>query len=78
VLVVRGVSLAQPARTVGQGHLKLRLLQDGAELDAVGWGMGALAGTLAPGSPFDIAFRLERDEWNGEPRLQAKIADIRA
>jgi hypothetical protein len=29
------------------------------------------------GSKVDIAFRLERDEYRGESRLQARIADIR-
>ena len=33
---------------------------------------------LTPGAPFDIAFRLERDEYRGESRLQARLADIRA
>jgi single-stranded-DNA-specific exonuclease len=78
VLLARGVHLAAPARVIGQGHLKLRLAQEGAHLEAVGWGMGARAATLDPAAPIDVAFRLERDEWNGEARLQAKLADIRA
>jgi single-stranded-DNA-specific exonuclease len=78
VLLSRGVRLAAPPRVVGQGHLKLRLAGAGAELDAVGWGMGALAPSLDPHASFDVAFRLERDDWNGEQRLQAKLADIRA
>ncbi|HEU4565374.1 MAG TPA: DHHA1 domain-containing protein, partial [Gemmatimonadaceae bacterium] len=78
VLLARGVRLAQTPRVVGQGHLKLRLAQDGVELDAVGWGMGARAQELRAASSLDVAFRLERDEWNGQPRLQAKLADVRA
>jgi hypothetical protein len=27
-------------------------------------------------TPFDIAYRLERDDWNGAPRLQAKLASV--
>lgn len=77
VIAARGVRLAYPARVVGQGHLKLRLIQDGAELEAMGWGMGALATELDPALPYDVAFRLERDDWNGERRLVAKLADIR-
>ncbi|MDQ3698490.1 MAG: single-stranded-DNA-specific exonuclease RecJ [Gemmatimonadota bacterium] len=77
VLLARGVRLARPPRVVGAGHLKLRLAADGAELDAIGWGMGALAPQLVPDVAFDVAFRIERDDWNSEPRLQAKLADIR-
>jgi hypothetical protein len=32
---------------------------------------------LEAGAVVDVAFRLERDEWNGEPRLQARLADVR-
>lgn len=77
VLAVRDVRLACDARVVGPDGLKLRLAGDGAELDAIGWGMGALAPGLRAGDALDVAFRLERDEWNGQARLQAKLADIR-
>lgn len=88
VLVARGVHLDAAPRIVGQGsaggsgdpggHLKLRLAGDtGPPLDAIGWGMASRAGELTPGTPVDVAFRLERDEWNGEVRLQAHLADIR-
>jgi len=77
VLVARGVRLGAAPRTVGNGHLKLRLASDGTELDAIGWGMGALAAELDVATPIDVAFRLERDAWNGVERLQARLADIR-
>ncbi|HEU4641234.1 MAG TPA: single-stranded-DNA-specific exonuclease RecJ [Gemmatimonadaceae bacterium] len=78
VLVSRGVHLAAPPRVVGQGHLRLTLAaSDGSRLDAIGWGMGALAPELDLVTPFDVAYRLERDEWNGESRLQARLAAVR-
>jgi len=76
VLVSRGVRLSAPPRVMGDGHLKLRLETHGPDLEAVGWGMAALAGELDAGSTIDIAYRLERDEWNGVPRLQAKLAAV--
>jgi hypothetical protein len=39
--------------------------------------MGSRAAEINPSLPFDVAFRLERDEWNGESRLQGKLADFR-
>ena len=77
VLAVRGVRLTSDARVVGPDGLKLRLAADGVELDAIGWGMGGQAPELRAGDLLDVAFRLERDEWNGQQRLQAKLADIR-
>lgn len=76
VLVSRGVRLAAPPRVMGDGHLKLRLQTGGPDLEAIGWGMGALASELGVGSSIDIAYRLERDEWNGQARLQAKLAAV--
>jgi single-stranded-DNA-specific exonuclease len=76
VLVSRGVRLAAPPRVMGDGHLKLLLQTDGPALEAIGWGMGALANELDVGAPIDIAYRLERDEWNGAARLQAKLAAV--
>jgi single-stranded-DNA-specific exonuclease len=77
VFVARGVRLAGAPRTVGQGHLKLRLEQEGAVLDAIGFGLGALAVDLRADARVDVAFRLELDEWDGAPRLQARLADVR-
>ena len=79
VFVARQVRLARAPRAVGKGgtHLKLTLSDGGAELDAIGWGMGERAAMLGAG-PVDVAFRLERDEYMGQSRLQAKLADLRA
>ncbi len=76
VFAARNVSLAGPPRVVGKDTLKLRLATTAGELDAIGWGMGELVGALGAGRPVDIAFRLERDEYRGESRLQAKLADV--
>ena len=77
LLVARGVRLAAAPRVVGTDGLRLRLAAGDGELEAIGWGMAARLPELALGAPFDVAFRLERDEYRGESRLQAKLADIR-
>jgi hypothetical protein len=40
--------------------------------------MADRAGELALGSYFDVAYRIERDSYNGTSRLVAKLADFRA
>ncbi len=78
VLVSRGVSLGAPPRVVGKDGLRLVLQGGGHTLTAIGWGMAARRGELGIGRSLDVAFRLDRDEWNGESRLQARLADFRS
>ena len=78
VFVSRSVTLAQPPRIVGKDGLRLVLRQGARDLPALGWTMAARAEGLAQGQRIDVAYRLERDEYNGESRLQAKLVDFRA
>jgi single-stranded-DNA-specific exonuclease len=76
VMVARNVSLAAPPKVVGKDGLKLRLATGAGELEAIGWGMADRIGEFDVAKPVDVAFRLERDEYRGMSRLQARIADI--
>ena len=79
VLLTRGVRLAAPPRAVGQEGLKLRLETGSREpLDAIGWSLGRRLAEIDPARPLDIVYRLERDEYKGVSRLQARLADFRA
>lgn len=78
LFMARDVTVAAPPRVVGKDGLKLVLRSNGRELTALGWGMGPRAAELEMGAKIDVAYRLERDEWNGESRLQARLADFRA
>ncbi len=77
VIVTRRVRLSGAARAIGRDGLKVILDSGAGSLDAIGWGMADLIPDLPPGGIVDVAFRLERDEYRGETRLQARIADIR-
>ena len=78
VLAARNVRLAGPPKAVGSSGLRLRLATTAGELGAIGWDLAHRVRELDVHRPIDVAFRLERDEWNGESRLQAKVADFRA
>jgi len=71
------VTVVAPPRVVGKDGLKVTLRANDRQLVALGWGMGSRARELEAGARIDVAFRLERDEWNGESRLQARLADFR-
>jgi single-stranded-DNA-specific exonuclease len=77
LLVSHGVTVAAAPRVVGKDGLKVVLHGAGRELVALGWGMARRARELDAGMTIDVAYRLERDEWNGESRLQARLADFR-
>ncbi len=77
VFAARNVVLVVTPRVVGKDGLKLILAgSTGTKIDAIGWGMAALAPEMKVGTALDVAFRLERDEYKGVSRLQARLADI--
>jgi single-stranded-DNA-specific exonuclease len=77
LLGARGL-VVRSARTVGaEGkHLKLLLSSDrrSPALDAIGFGMGALAPGLA--GRVDVAFRLERNTYRDYDSLQLNLVDL--
>ena len=77
MLVTRAVRLAAPPRLVGPGGLKLQIASDGGTLETIGWSLAPRIGELDQSRPFDIAYRLEREEFRGVSRLQARLADFR-
>jgi single-stranded-DNA-specific exonuclease len=78
LLLSRAVTVAAPPRVVGKDGLKLVLHGESRDLVALGWGMAPRARELEVGAMIDVAYRLERDEWNGESRIQARLADFRS
>lgn len=72
-----GVQLAAPPRKVGADGLKLSVGASHGALEAIGWGMAALAPTLRVSRPVDLAYRLDRDEYRGVSRLQLRVAGVR-
>jgi single-stranded-DNA-specific exonuclease len=72
------VRLASPPKIVGKGGLKLRIATDTDQpLEAIGWSLGGRIRELDLSRPFDMVYRLERDEYQGVSRLQARLADFR-
>src|SRR5207249_3272071 len=72
---VRGAR-AVAARRVGANHLRF-LLDDGSGvLPAIGFQWADAVPDAWLAQPLDVAFRLERDEWQGRANLQARIASI--
>ena len=77
VFLARGVRLER-ARALKEVHLKVQLRAGGSTLDGIGFG---LADRHPPegldGSLHDVLIKLERNEWRGVARPQARILDLR-
>ena len=71
----RGVTLAAEPRVMKEKHLSLMLRQNGDEYRAV-W-FGAVSEKL-PRQPWDIAFHLERNEYQGTVSAQIHMRAVRA
>jgi single-stranded-DNA-specific exonuclease len=74
VFGVRNVRFTQ-RRRVGSGHLKGILEDATGRLACIGFSWADRVPWLGD-APVDIAFRLESDEWNGTPCLQARLMAV--
>ena len=80
VFLTRKVRDFGNARTLKEEHLKMFLSQDsvpGVRIDAIGFGLGHHLQRIISGEPFDIAYSIEENEWNGNVKLQLVVKDIR-
>ncbi|NNM33561.1 MAG: single-stranded-DNA-specific exonuclease RecJ [Gemmatimonadetes bacterium] len=78
VLVSRRVHLDAPPKVVGRGHLKCRVVQDGAALEVIGFGLQNHVSLEALGTgPVDLAYTLSENTYRGRASLQGRALDIR-
>jgi single-stranded-DNA-specific exonuclease len=75
VFFARGVTLAAPPRVMKEKHLSLQFRLRGSAARGV-W-FGGAAHTL-PAQPWDIAFTVERHEYEGEVSAQLQVTAVRA
>ncbi len=75
VFGVRGAR-ALGARRVGTHHLRFTLDDGSGVLPAIGFRWADVVPDAWLERPLDVAFRLERDEWQGVTTLQARVAAI--
>ena len=74
LFLVRGVEPSAPPQIVKEKHLVLRLRQNGRHQRAIFFGG---ADEPLPEPPWDVAFRINADEYEGETRLQVQVEAIR-
>jgi single-stranded-DNA-specific exonuclease len=77
VFVARGVHADAKPKRIGDTGIRAKLTDDAVSLDAIAWDFAHRLADIDWTAPMDVAYRLERDEWNGRSRLQARLADVR-
>ncbi|OGF15345.1 MAG: single-stranded-DNA-specific exonuclease RecJ [Candidatus Eisenbacteria bacterium RBG_16_71_46] len=66
------------ATAVGGGrHLRLAVRDATGSAEAIGFGLGELAGAVARAGRCDLAFTPSRNEWMGTTRVQLKVKGVR-
>ena len=75
LFLARAVESAAPPQVLKEKHLALRLRQNGRQQRAIYFG-GAESPLPAP--PWDVAFRISTNEYEGETRLQMQVEDLRS
>lgn len=77
VFVTRGVQDSGWSKILKEEHLKFSLRKSTGDLiDGIGFGMAAKMNIVKQG-PFDIAYHIEENEWQGNVKLQLMVKDIR-
>jgi single-stranded-DNA-specific exonuclease len=71
---------ATDARILKEKHLKLRVVQANSKLafDAIGFNLAEKEAFTLKGMPFEMAYTLETNDYNGKTNVQFNIKDIRA
>ncbi|MCG8374447.1 MAG: single-stranded-DNA-specific exonuclease RecJ [Balneolales bacterium] len=77
VFVSEKVQATGVPTVVGNGHLKMKVRQNGSGVfDAIGFNMHEYLPAVRDGNPFDIAYVIEENLWNGRRTLQMRLKDI--
>ena len=67
-------------KCVGQDdkHLKISVYKNNTiPLNSIGFGLGSKLALVQNKTPFDIAYAIEENQWNGQVSLQLKLKDIK-
>lgn len=77
IFVSEGVQVVGVPTVVGNGHLKMKVRQNGSGVfDTIGFNMHEYLPSVRDGEKFDIAYVLEENFWNGRRTLQMRLKDI--
>lgn len=77
LFIARNVYNTGYSKIVKENHLRFSLKQDGVILTGIGFNMADKMPLLSTNKPFDVVFKIDENDWNGEKILQLKMIDIK-
>jgi single-stranded-DNA-specific exonuclease len=78
VFIAKSVRDTGFSRIVKEDHVKFVIQQDDVIFTGIGFNMADKFSIVESRQPFDIVFKIEENEWNGNKNLQLKVEDVRA
>ncbi|MGG2952840.1 single-stranded-DNA-specific exonuclease RecJ [Geobacillus stearothermophilus] len=77
LVLIEGASVETMRRVGANGaHMKAVFSQDGAAIDAIGFGLGPLCEEIAPDARISAVGELSVNEWNGFAKPQLSLCDL--
>jgi single-stranded-DNA-specific exonuclease len=76
VFGARNLKVTGLPRIVGENHVKFKVKQGRTLLDAIAFQMAEYYELLIKNEPVDLAFVVEKNEWNGRKYTQLNVRDI--
>jgi single-stranded-DNA-specific exonuclease len=77
VFISRNLKVLGNPNVVGHNHLKLKVEQNGAVLDVIGFNMADYLDKIGGNGRVDCVYVIEENRWNGKSSLQLRLKDIR-
>ena len=77
VFIAEGVVDTGFSRIVKEAHIKFVVQQGDAVFTGIGFNMAEKFSIIESRKPFDIVFKIDENEWNGQKSLQLKVEDVR-
>ena len=77
VFIAKGVRDTGFSRILKEDHLKFVIQQGDTTITGIGFNMADKFSIVESGRPFDIVFKIDENEWNGNKNLQVRVEDVR-
>jgi single-stranded-DNA-specific exonuclease len=77
VFITKNVINTPWSKIVKEEHIRFVVKNENITLTGIGFNMAEKFPVLQTNHPFDMAYTIDENEWNGETNLQLKVIDIR-
>jgi single-stranded-DNA-specific exonuclease len=77
VFITKNVINTPWSKIVKEEHIRFVVKNENITLTGIGFNMAEKFPVLQTNQPFDMAYTIDENDWNGETNLQLKVIDIR-